>query len=81
MFYTGPYYLFTALTFFLPVFSYFLSLKRGDIDVLFMGVHMSLSLYTLTRLASNSQRSTCLCLPSVGIKDMHHHCLAVFSAF
>jgi hypothetical protein len=29
-----------------------------------------------TRLASNSQRSTCLCLPSAGIKGFHHHCLA-----
>ena len=30
-----------------------------------------------TRVTSNSQRDTCLCLPSAGIKGMHHHCLAI----
>ena len=27
-----------------------------------------------TRLAWNSQRFACLCLPWAGIKGMHHHC-------
>jgi hypothetical protein len=27
----------------------------------------------LTRLTLNSQRSTCLCLPSAGVKGMCHH--------
>lgn len=35
---------------------------------------LELALYT--RLVSNSQRSTCLSLPSAGIKGMCHHCLA-----
>ena len=34
---------------------------------------LALSLYA--RLALNTQRSTCLCLPSTGIKGMNHHCL------
>jgi hypothetical protein len=25
-----------------------------------------------------TQKSSCLCLPSAGIKGMHHHCLARF---
>jgi hypothetical protein len=29
---------------------------------------------SLAKLALNSQRSTCLCLPSAHIKDMSHHC-------
>jgi hypothetical protein len=37
----------------------------------FFLVVMELAL--LTRLASNSQRSTCLCDPSAGIKSVHHH--------
>ena len=32
-----------------------------------------LELTLQTRLALNSQRSTCLCLLSAGIKGMHHH--------
>lgn len=35
---------------------------------------LELSLYT--SLASNPQKSTCLHLPSAGIKDIHHYCLA-----
>lgn len=31
------------------------------------------------RLASNSHISACLCLPSTGIKGVHHHCQAVTS--
>lgn len=31
-----------------------------------------------TRLASNSQRSTCLCLLNAGIKGLCHHYLANF---
>ena len=27
----------------------------------------------LTKLTSNSQRSTCFCLPSAGLKGVHHH--------
>lgn len=32
-----------------------------------------LELSSLTRMAFNSQRSTCLCLWSAAIKDVHHH--------
>lgn len=32
-----------------------------------------LELSMWTSLASNSQRSSCICLPSAGTKDMHHH--------
>ena len=35
-----------------------------------------LELTLQTRLASNSQRSACLCLPSAGIKGMRHHRLS-----
>lgn len=33
-----------------------------------------LELSKQTRLALNSQGSTCLCLPSAGIKDVSKHC-------
>jgi hypothetical protein len=28
-----------------------------------------------------TQKSTCLCLPSAGIKGVHHHCLAPYSFY
>jgi hypothetical protein len=34
------------------------------------------SLYS--HLVWNSQRSACLCFPSVGIKDVHHHSWFIF---
>ena len=34
---------------------------------------LELALVDQTRLASNSQRSACLWLPSTGIKGVHHH--------
>ena len=34
---------------------------------------LELPLYT--RLTPNSQRSSCLCLLSIGIRDMYHHVL------
>jgi hypothetical protein len=37
------------------------------------------SLYT--RLALNSQRSSCLCLLNAGTKDLNHHCLALFNFY
>ena len=48
--------------------------------------HTSLVLAVLnyllqTRLASNSQRSSCLCPPCVGIKRVHHHQPASSSLF
>jgi hypothetical protein len=39
---------------------------------------LELNLYT--RLAW-TQKSTCLCLPTAGIKDMCHHCLAESGVF
>ena len=36
-----------------------------------------LELALQTRLASNSQRYDCFCLPSAGIKGVGHHCLAI----
>ena len=35
----------------------------------------------VNRLASNSQNSTCLCLPSAGIKGVRHHHRAKFEIF
>lgn len=35
----------------------------------------SLGFYIESRLALNSYRPTCLCLPSTGIKDVYHHVL------
>ena len=41
-----------------------------------------LELTPLTKFALNSQRSSCLCPPSAGIKDMYHsHHLALFAYF
>ena len=34
-----------------------------------------------TRMASNSQRSACLCLPDAGIKGVHHQCPTTFFFF
>lgn len=36
-------------------------------------VLVSLELAMYARLALNSEKSTCLCLSSVGIKDVPHH--------
>lgn len=60
VFYTGPSHLFTALTFFLPVFPYlshFPSLRRGNIDVPFVAVH-SYVIYSL-------YFASCECLQSL----------------
>ena len=48
----------------------FFCFSRQGFSVVLVPV-LELPLYT--RLASNSQRSTCLCLPSVRIKSLHHH--------
>lgn len=40
-----------------------------------------LALVLLKRLASNSQKSAYLCLPSAEMKGVWHHCLELFLSF
>jgi hypothetical protein len=50
---------------------------RGKFKIVFLCVALAiLELTRYTRAASYSQRSSCLCLQSVGIKGLCHHCLA-----
>ena len=63
---------------FLPSFLSFLFsflFKTGFLRVTALAV---LELSLQTRLASNSQTYSCLCLLSDGTKDMYHHCLYYF---
>lgn len=55
-------------------FSFFAPPETGFLCVTVLAV-LELTLYT--RLALNSLRSTCLYLPSVGIKSVHNHRLLV----
>ena len=57
------------MLFFVCLFLFFCFSRQG-FSVVLVPV-LELPLYI--RLASNSQRSTCLCLPSVRIKSLHHH--------
>ena len=61
-------------TVFACVFILFACIEMGSYYVAL--AVLELTLYT--RLATNSQRSTCLCLPSAGIKAVCHHSDSTF---
>ena len=46
-------------------------------DKVFLCRHDCPGTHSVDRLALNSQRFVCLCLPSAGIKGVCHYCLAV----
>ena len=59
-----------------PTLSLLFPLWFFKIGVFGIALKPFLELAMQTRLASNSQRSACLCLPSTGIKGVRHYCPA-----
>ena len=52
-----------------------------EAQVFFVSLESGLELTLYTTVASNAQRSDYLCLPSAGVKVIHHHLSALKGNF